>query len=505
MNDFGLPILVYNAFEETEGFSPPSADPFSDDYWLNGDTFNEVEVGGVSAEWTVELESQNTLTAIAAWRHYESHSAYDGDFTAYNAVLGTQDEELDQYSLEARITSPGGATWDYQAGLYAYYSEFDSLGSFSMSVPLVTNMGLALFYPDGTLNIDANLHTTTSFAAFGQLTWNMSEQLSATLGLRYTTEKKERDGSQLTTPESLLDIPPVAGPDIFYNADRTDDDLSPTINLRWFPKEDLMFYASVSRGFKSGGYNQRRELAGNIGEFDEETATNYELGWKGTWMDRRLQVNGTIYRVDYDDFQSQSFDGSSIRVTNAGAMRSQGGELEIMFAASPAMTLGSAIGYNKAEYEEFDYGQCTVEQAFREYYFDLGSQFGSPGTGAFCAQDLAGEPIDNAPEWTFSSFLHYEQELGDNLLGRVRLEHNYIDSLFLDADLDPVLENDPVDILNLRLTLTNPARDWEVALWSKNLLDEDYLAFGIDIPTVGGYAGVPAPGQTYGITFRMTH
>lgn len=504
LNDFGLPILVYNAFENTEGFAPPLADPYSDDYWFNGDTFNRVEVGGVAAEWNIELASQNTVTAIAAWRHYQSDSAYDGDFSAYNAVLGSQDEELDQYSLEARITSPGGATWDYQAGLYAYYSEFDSLGTFSMRVPLVENIGLSLFFPDGTLNIDANLYTTTSFAAFGQLTWNISDEFSATFGLRYTSEKKEREGSQLTTPRSVLDLPPVAGPDIFYDAARTDDDLSPTINLRWFPDEDSMFYASISRGFKSGGYNQRRELEGNIGEFDEETATNYELGWKGTWLDRRLQVNGTAYLVNYDDFQSQSFDGSSIRVTNAGSMKSQGTEIEIMYAATPELTIGSAIGYNKAEYDEFDYGQCTVEQAFREYYFDLGNQFGSPGTGAFCAQDLAGKPIDNAPEWTFSSFLHYEYALSDNLLGILRLEHNYIDSLFLDADLDAVLENDPVDIVNLRLTLTNPSRDWEVALWTKNLLDEEYLAFGIDIPTVGGYAGVPAPGQTYGITFRMT-
>ena len=78
-----------------------------------------------------------------------------------------------------------------------------------------------------------------------------------------------------------------------------------------------MTYASISRGFKSGGFNQRRELSGNNGEFDPETATNYEMGWKSSTEDRRLQFNGTFY-VNYDDFQAQAFDGSSITVTNAG-------------------------------------------------------------------------------------------------------------------------------------------------------------------------------------------
>lgn len=507
----GDPILQYTAFEDTEGFSPPKADPFGDDYWFDGDMYNKVEVGGVALEWNYDLDSEHSLTFINAWRTYESDSAFDGDFTAYNAVQGYTDVDLDQYSSEFRIASPGGETIDYQTGVYAYYSTLDSVGNFIMELPLLNNItpsGLATFYPNGSNNIDDNTYDTTSFAAFGEVTWNISDAWSTTLGLRYTYEKKERTGSQTTEGyvsgdpcDATLDIAPVVGPCVYLDDDREDDDISPSIKVRYYVNEELMTYASISRGFKSGGYDQRRVTATENGEFDEEIATNYELGWKGTWMDRRLQVNGTFYFVDYEDFQSQAFDGASIKVTNAGTMESYGMELELVYAATADLVMGSAIGYNKAEYKDFDNGQCTVNASFYEYYVVEGNQGGAPGTAA-CTRDLAGKPVDNTPEWTVSSYLQHQYPISNELMATSRLEHNFTDSFYLDQDLDGNLKNDTVNLVNLRFTLSDIERVWEVAVWGRNLLQEEYYAFGIDIPTVGGYAGVAAPDVTYGLTMR---
>ena len=124
LNEQGRPIMVYSAFEDSEGFSPPQADPFGDDYWFDGEVKNKIEVGGIALEWNRDL-GDDMLTFINAWRHYESESTYDADFTAYNATDGDQDVELDQYSSELRITSPGGETFDYQGGLYFYRSDLD--------------------------------------------------------------------------------------------------------------------------------------------------------------------------------------------------------------------------------------------------------------------------------------------------------------------------------------------------------------------------------------------
>ncbi|MCP4212524.1 MAG: TonB-dependent receptor [Halieaceae bacterium] len=509
-NAQGNPILEWHSFEDSEGFLPPSPNAFDDDnYWVNADITNEVTIGGLALEWNRDLSNENTLTFINAWRHYESKSAYDGDFTAYDAVTGSQDIDFDQYSSEFRITSPGGETFDYQAGLYAFYSKMDSQGTFRQAVPLVTNINVGGFplsnlFPDGTLNTDDNIYKTTSYAAFGQLIWNITDNFNTTFGLRYTYERKERDGSQITTPVSIIDIPPVAGPDVYYDEARNDDDWSPTIIARYFVTADIMTYASISRGFKSGGFNQRRELEGRNGEFDPETSTNYEIGWKSSTENRRLQFNGSLYFTNYDDFQAQAFDGNNLTVTNAGSMESYGVELDAVFVPMADMVAGAAIGYNKAEYQDFDNGQCTIQQSFNYYFVELDAQGGVPGTAVpACAQDLAGKAIDNAPEWTVSSYVQYEHDLTADLFGKVRVEHNYIDSFYLDQDLDPNLENDSVNLLNLRFTLSNMEQTWEAAIWGQNLLDEEYYAFGLDIPVMGGYAGVVAPGELYGITLRL--
>jgi iron complex outermembrane receptor protein len=505
LNAQGNPILEWISFEESEGFSPPKADPFSDDYWINTEIYNKVIVGGAALEWNKELSSEDTLTVINAWRHYESDSAYDGDFTAYEAVGGSTDINFNQYSFEFRVTSPGGETIDYQAGLYAFYSEMDSVGTFTQSVALVSNIGIVALFPEGTLNTDDNNYKTTSYAAFGQAVWNLTDAFSTTLGMRYTYERKDRKGSQITSPESILDIPPVAGPDVYSDDSRNDDNISPTVIARYFVTPEIMTYASISRGFKSGGFNQRRELEGKNGEFDEETATNYEIGWKSSAQDRRLQLNGTFYYISYDDFQAQAFDGSSISVTNAGSMESYGMELDLVYVPAADVVVGSAVGYNKAEYKDFDNGQCTVAQAFNEYYVVDGAQMGAPGISSRCLQDLAGEALDNVPEWTVSSYVQYDHGLAAELVGTARLEYNYTSSFYLDQDLDANLKNDAVSLVNLRFTLSNAKQTWNAAIWGRNLLNEDYYAFGLDIPVLGGYAGVTAPGAIYGVTVRFMY
>jgi iron complex outermembrane receptor protein len=506
LNAGGENIYAYTAFEDSEGFSPPKTDPFDEDnYWFDAPVTNKIEVGGVAAEWNKDIWNDNTLTFINAWRHFESDNARDGDMTAYDAVIGTDSVDFDQYSSELRITSVGGETFDYQGGLYYYYSELDNVGTFAMSKNLIDNVSLlSPFFPNGTLNTDTNNYETTSFAVFGQVVWNITEEFSATLGLRYTNEEKSREGSQLTDPPSeFLDIPPVAGPDVFYDDTRSDSNVSPAFNLRYFITPEIMTYASVSRGFKSGGFNQRREVEGSNGEFDEETATNYEIGWKGSTDDRRLQLNGTFYYVKYDDFQSQNFDGTTLSVKNAGSMESYGTELELIFVPAADMTASTAVGYNKAEYEEFENATCTVNQQINKYYIEGAAQGGIP-VGS-CTQDLEGVQIENAPEWTISSFIQYESDLPANLVGTARLEHSYIDEFFLDQDHDPNLVNDEVNLVNLRLTVTNRENTWDAAIWGRNLLDEEYYAVGFDIPVVGGYAAVTAPGAIYGITvsFRL--
>jgi len=503
INAQGFPVLLYTAFEDSEGFSPPAPDPFGDERWFDGDFFNKVDVGGVSAEWNLELGSEDTVTVIGAWRNYTSDSAFDGDFTAYAVSDTTTSVELDQYSLEMRFASPEGGPFDYVAGLYAYHTNFDSLGTFSLqqslaeNISIAPNVPLSLLFPAGSVNTDTNQYETTSIAAFGQLVWNASEKFKPSLGLRATHEEKQRVGSQITTPTTPIDLAPIAGPDIFFDDKRSDFAISPSLNLRYFLSDDIMAYGSISRGFKSGGFNQRREQVGSGGEFDEETATSYELGVKGAFF------SGAAYYVDYEDFQTQTFDGADFKVTNAGALESYGGEFEVMFPLKENLIVGTALGYNKATYADFKNAPCTIEAAFVDYYITQGNDRGSPGVNANCTTDLTGETLDNAPEWTVSSFAHFNKDLTEDLNLAVLLHHSYTDQFFLDQTLDSRLVNDDVNLIDMSVTLAHEDKGWEAVLWGKNLLDEGYYNVGFVIPAASGYAGVVAPDLTYGATLRL--
>lgn len=511
LNSMGKPILAFNALEDTEGFSPPLAQPFSDNYWFDGDLRNRVNIKGASLEWLKDLGSRTQITWISGWRKYRSDSEFDGDFTAYRAVSTDTSVELEQFSSELRVLSSITSHLSYQVGLYAYVSDFDSLGTFTQHEALVNNIAigggltLGLFFPEGSLNVDDNRYRTESYAAFGQSTWEITSSLDAILGLRLTRENKTREGSQVTAPTFFIDIPPVAGPDIYYNSNRSDTAFSPMLTLRYQFTDDLMAYTSISRGFKSGGFNQRREISGSNGEFDEESALNVELGWKTLLADDRFLFNGTLFLVNYDDFQSQTFDGSTVRVTNAGNLESYGAEVDLRYAFPNGLQLGASVGYTKATYKDFPGAQCTVTQSVERYYFELGAQTGSPAANSQCYQDLAGQALANAPEWNFSTYVTREWSVGDNLLIRARGEYNFSDRYFLEEDLDPNLVNPITHLVNVRLTLSNQSKDWEAMLWSENLLDEDYFLFGIDIPTIGGYAGMVAPPRTVGVTLRWFH
>ena len=487
--------LPFGLLASATGAALPMADPFDRKLSFNQPWLNEVSVGGVAAEWNLELDNALGLTWLNAWRQYQNDSRIDGDFSPFTAVSGASEVDLDQYSSEFRITSAEGGNWDYVAGLYYYYSKMDTSGETGLLDLLGPLFAFGLVFPEGSINFDSNTHQTTSYAAFGQANWNIDEQWRLTLGARITHEQKEREGWQRTVPKTVLDVPPIAGPDVYADEVRSETDLSPSISLTWFLRDHLMFYASVSQGFKSGGFNQLRTAVGVPGEFEDERSRNYELGWKGSWLNRRLRVNGAVFLVDYNDFQAQGFDGENFSVRNAGSLESEGIELDLMYLPNSHVTLGSAIGYNNVRYADFETGECRADQLFAV-------TGGSPFIVPDCVQDLTGKPLDNAPEWTVSTYAQLEYSLTGGLGWFGRIEHNYTDQFYMSQDLDKTLLNEDAQLVNARLGIFGKNRRWEVIAWGRNLFDEETYVIGFDIPVLSGYAGITAPPRTYGVTFH---
>ncbi len=501
----------------------PLADGFDGKHYHDETFVNDVKVKGLASEWNVELDNTDTITWLNAIRKYDTFSTYDGDFSNLSGIYGDNKDNLKQLSSELRITSPSGDKFEYQGGLYYYYQEMHTVGRKSMLEAIQKTFGGGVLVPEGGIfNTDDNLYETWSYAAFGQSTWIINDKTRLTGGLRWTKEKKARVGTQITTlahPElhegtpEFINAPPIMGPPVCEDQERVRRDLSGTLRLRYFQSENLMWYASVSRGFKSGGYNQLRTPAdidpdtvredschtslGN--EFDDEKSLNYELGWKGSWMAKRLQVNGTLFLTNYKDFQALALDASgSTQIRNAGSLRSSGLEMDVIFALSYELNMGLGLAYNKTEYTDFDKAVCTTAVAVQEAR--------EAGTAAFvyiCEADLKGEELDNAPEWTVSTWFQYEKPWkNQNNRWFSRLEYNYSDEFFLEQDLDPNVKNDATHLVNLRLGIAETDNKWEATLWGRNLLDEEYLVTGFDIAVFSGYAGLQAPPVTYGLAFR---
>lgn len=488
---------------------PEVVDPFDRIVGGSQDPVNDVDVWGVAGEMNYDIEDY-VITWLNAYRQFNSYSELDGDFSQYDAVFQKTNERFEQFSSELRVTSPYGEDLEYVAGLFFYYSQDRTQGEtgiaedYFLASDTLRNTFLLLGDPDGdgrVSNMDSNVHKTWSYAFFGQGTYHFNDEWDLTIGLRGTYEEKSRSGSQISG-FNLFDAGPF-GPDRYADESLSVFNLSPMGALQYYPTEESMIFLKGARGFKSGGFNQLRTLGGMNTQFDDEKATDAEIGVRTAWFERMLTVNATFFYTWYDDFQSQQFDGNSFTVTNAGSLETYGFETDMLFVPHPMFVGGFAAGYNHARYSDFDGAPCTAEQAFEERV-----KAGNLVTPTGCTQDLTGRPLDNAPEWTVSTFAQFTAPIGEmpwlewGLLGYLRAEYSFRDVTYLAQDLDENLIQPSVNLVNLRGGIRTEDDHWELTLWAMNLFNEGYNVIGLDVPIISGYAGVNGPPRTYGATLR---
>jgi iron complex outermembrane receptor protein len=483
---------------------------------------NEVQIWGVQTELSVGLGEWD-LNWLSAYRAYDTDSQFDGDFSQYNAVVSDTEEELDQFSTELRLQSPLGDLVDFTTGLFFFYLDHETFGTigFDQDYADIFQVG---YMP--LINNDTSRHQTWSYAGYGQFNLNISERARFTGGLRASHEHKSIDGSQIST--SQIPAPPVSGPDEFRNDSRDTTNVSGTARMQFFPTEDSMVYASFASGFKSGGFNQLRTAQDVDDEFDDEQAMSYELGLRSTWLDGLVTFNLTGFFTDYDDFQAQSFTGTSIAIRNAGSFYSYGLESDLIVTPLENLMWRTALGFNITEYQDFDAAENTVQNIV-----DLGAQISDPranglGWAPFLlslnltsndpetqqiledagitttAQDLSDERLDNAPRWSLSTSLDYSWPILNLPVSWVfHTDYSFRSSIFLNQDLDRNVKEDPLHLVALRTGIREENDTWELIFWVRNLLDEEYMVASFDVPVLGGFAGLHGPPRHYGGTVRV--
>jgi iron complex outermembrane recepter protein len=439
--------------------------------------------GVVRVDW--ELATA-TLTSVTGYSEYDASFFQDNDFSDLSLIDGDNEEDFEQISQEFRLVSDGGESLDYILGLYL---EQQDLTVTQRSQFRLSGLGLPLPFPPST-NINDFAQDGETAAAFGQLTWRMSDSWSVTGGLRFAYEKKEATldiiNADIGESESsqnplvqLLSFQLAGRVEGTLDQERSTENWSPMVNLQWDFSDEGMAYAKYSRGFKSGGYNARVPNATleDQFEFDDEKVDGFELGAKLTLLGGAATLNTALFYSEFTDRQVSSFLDSGFVVGNAAESTSKGLEIDGRLMASEHLMFGLSLAYLKSEYDEFENAGCAPEQI----------RFVDPVPGCEGgAQDLSGETTNFAPEWSGTFTTNFFYPVGDNMEFRAALDVIYTDAHYLEQGLDSNLVQDSYTKVNGRLALASSADTWEIALIGKNLNDELTNGIGAGMPFFTG-------------------
>ena len=447
----------------------PNTDPFE----VNAD-FNDLsklKVRGVAATAAWDATETVTLKSITAYRtmDYETHLDLDATPTPFFGVF--VDEAQNQFSQEFQATFTGDR-FTGVAGLY-FFREHDETesGLFGPAISLVTD----------SLNDQLN----RSYAAYGQGSFDLTEALSVTGGLRYTFEEKSfRRIQEFFGPTDTLPLPLGTGLRI-TDVDVGDDwsSLSPKLAVDYRFTPDLMGYVSASRGFKSGGFDGRSNSAAQALPFDPETMWSYEAGLKSTLWADRMTLNAAAFWNDYKNLQLSSFVADSTGAfaalfTNAGAATMRGVDLELTALLAEGFTVNATLGFLDAEYDRY---------------------IGPGGVDIADQREMV-----NAPRWSWRLGATYAVPLS---FGALTLDGDvaYRSKTYPTVSSSEVLAQKGRALVNAQATLELGEGNWAVSAGVKNLFDEEYISHGFDLSDSLGYQlGYYGDPRTWSLSLRYS-
>ena len=460
-----------------------------DDFQTDSDIrHDKSEQFGISAE--VEWETDfGTVTWIPAYRDSEAEYYGDNDWSAAPifTIPKNNPNEANIESMTQELRIQGTAMddrLDWLAGVYYSDEDIEELSR-------IYNGSL-------TAGAENDLYQEgESWAIFTHNIYQLTDDLSFTLGLRYTEEEKkgglERSGGQnpacaaagggpaclpLITPEALT---PAYG---LWDDEFEDDAFTYNLNLSYQLNEDMMLYASHSTGFKSGGINL--DVTGGQGTFDSESIDAYELGFKSTLADGRVTLNAALFYMDMEDFQLLSFDSAAVQfsVFNVPKGTSEGFELDVVSHITENFVLTTSYAYTDASFPNSCAGSIADQAVLNQ----------------------CGNKLVNAPENVFVVGFNWDVPVSDDLLLSISPNVRYEDESATNVT-DPSLMQDSFTMIDLSVRLADVAETWSLELWGKNLADEatEYRSYGTlsNVPGVqnslSAYINEP---MTYGITGR---
>lgn len=424
-----------------------------------------------------------TITSVTGYMKTDFHR--DGELDMGSLDVVNEDFEDIQKSLvsqELRLQSSGDGPFHWIVGGIWAKDKHDEIESINFgSDP--TTLGTFGVFPHFIIELSTLKREITSKALFAEASWDVTDRLTLTAGARWSDDKIDQR-------ETKIDFETQLAP---QGASDSWDDVAPRFAASFAVTEDVNLYATVAKGWKSGGINLELTTPENpVNKFDPETLWSYEIGIKSTWLERRLRANVAAFVIDWRDVQVNASrlirdeDGElrSVQgVSNGAKAKSKGVEFELAALPVPQLQLGLNIGYLDTEWEDFK-GAVT----------------------GFGEIDLTGQPLPKAPKLTLSADGQYTVKLAGDWEGFLRAEFSHKDKHYYDVNGTAGV------MLGARFPFEIPARDvwnfrvgagngrYRVVAYIENAFDDEYYTSTYDFGFTNG-AGVVPSYRTYGVRF----
>jgi iron complex outermembrane receptor protein len=416
---------------------------------------------GVRAQADLDL-SIGTLTYLGSYRDLDYHVRYDfdGGNAATNLIdiAGGNDEQSHFHSNEVRLASLPDSSVSWVVGLYNFGNDTDRLDTLALNI--AGDSGTEIYTQAATLD---------SYAVFGDVMLPVTDRFAITGGVRYSTDDKEYRVSN------------TAGTAVFRAGELFDvtvseryDAVTYRAGVQFQPSVDHLFYTMISRGFKSGGFQDTPSSAADARDgFDPEYATQYEMGQKSTFLAGALVWNNTLFLLDYTDLQTRrTLDNLATVTDNAGEATIQGYETYLSWRVSEGALLIASYAYTDATFDSFE---------------------PEPGIS------YAGNRISRTPEHKLVISPAYEFQLTGGASFTLAADYSYESKIFDDNSNQGPEFREPTHFVDARIIYASVGDRWSVSLWGKNLTDE--LTRTYQGTFLGANFGAYNPPRTYGATF----
>ena len=466
------------------GYNPIKLDPFARKTDIDANEQDRMPSWGVQNRADYRLDSNVTLTSITAYRQWKWLPHFDGDqFGADISPIGIVETHQQQFSQELRLSSPGDQLIDYTAGLYFFWQEADDhqYTSYGSQAAGWLRPGTASEVLDGLVAYSHVIPATQSYAAYGQATYNVTDNFHLTGGLRATFEHKTGsynahpqgdvapiDSLPEDTRESATALRASYAPTGEYKKSRDIANLSWTGIISYDITRDVHTFATYSRGYKSPGINLVAPALGVDVFVKPERVDDFEVGAKTAFFDGRLEINPTLFYIIDDNYQANYVgttpENRTLRyITNVGTLVSRGFELDVRLFPLRGLTASGSLTITDATYDSYKNAPAQYLDATAKVTSTDLSGRRAAGSSLVAAGAMAEYffPVAGRAETPIDAYLS--------------ANWSYRSSFYAAVNLDPFSRVPEYHLVGLNLGIRQQSR-WDVSFWVRNLLDTNYYS-----------------------------